>query len=169
MSCAVQLLRCRKSRRSRADDRDGASGALARRLRDDPALLPRTVDDRELDLLDRHGVALVDLEHTRCLAGSGAEAAGELREVVRAVQLLDRLVEAVAVHEVVPVGDEIAERATVMTERHAALHTARALLLQLDERQHLHELAVVADALAGCALGRLGARDLQEGAELPHG
>ena len=84
------------------------------------------------------------------------------------MQLLDRLREAVAVDEVVPVGDQVPERAAVVAERHAALHAARALLLQLDERQELHELAVVADALAGRALGRVRARDLQEGAELAH-
>ena len=54
----------------------------------DPALVPRAVDDRELDLLDRDRVALVDLEHARGLARRRAEPAGELREVVRPVQLL---------------------------------------------------------------------------------
>jgi hypothetical protein len=84
------------------------------------------------------------------------------------VELLDRLREALTVDEVVPVGDQVPERAAVVAERHAALHAACALLLQLDERQELHELAVVADALAGSALGRVCARDLQEGAELTH-
>ena len=84
------------------------------------------------------------------------------------MQLLERLVEAVAIHEVVPVGDEVPERAAAVAEGHAALHAARALLAQLDERERLDELAVVADALARRALRRLGAGDLQEGAELAH-
>jgi len=74
----------------------------------------------------------------------------------------------VAVDEIVPVRNEIPERAAVMAERHAAFHAPRALLAQLDERQELHEFAVVADALAGRALGRVRARDLEEGAELAH-
>ena len=134
----------------------------------DPALFPRARHDRELDLLDRDGVALVDLEHARGLARRRAEPPGELGEVVRAVELVDRLAEAVAVDEVVPVGDEVPERAAVMAERHAALHAARALLLQLDERQRAHELAVVADALARNALGRIRAGELLEAADLAH-
>ena len=56
----------------------------------------------------------------------------------------------------------------LMAERHAALHAARALLAQLDERQRAHELAVVADALARRALRRLRARELLEAADLAH-
>src|SRR5260221_14127965 len=164
MTGPVQLLCGGEARRAGADDRDRASRALARRLRDDPPLFPRAVDDRELDLLDRHRVPLVDLEHAGGLAGRRAEAAGELREVVRAMQLLDRLREALAVDEVVPVGNQVAQRAAVMAEGNAALHAARALLLQLDEREELHELAVVVDAFARCPLRRVRARDLEEGA-----
>src|SRR5205823_10095321 len=111
MSAPVQLLRGGEPRRAGADDRDGSPAPRYGRLRDDPALLPRARDDRQLDLLDRDCVALLDLEHARRLARRGAQPAGELRKVVRAVQLLDRVAPAVAVDEVVPVGNEIAERA----------------------------------------------------------
>src|SRR5262249_19610181 len=122
-----ELLRAGHPRRPGADDRDRAAGAAECGLRDDPALLPRPVDDRALDLLDRDGAALAALEHARRLGRGRAEAAGELREVVRAVQLDDRVVEAVAVDEVVPVRDQVAERAAVVAERHAALHAAGGL------------------------------------------
>ena len=111
---AVQLLRARETRRPRADDRDAC--ARCARAGGSATIQPSSharVDDRELDLLDRDGVALLDLEHARGFARRGAEAAGELGEVVRAVQLVDRLAEPVAVHEVVPVGDEVPERAAV--------------------------------------------------------
>src|SRR4029078_10576745 len=103
----------------------------------DPALVPRAIHDRDLDLLDRDGVALVDLEHARRLARWRAQPAGELGEVVRAVQLLDRLGPAVAVDEVVPVGDQVPERAAVVAERDAALHATRALRAKLDRPQRL--------------------------------
>ena len=100
----------------------------------DPALVPRAVDDRVLDLLDRDRVALADLQHARGLARRRAQAAGELGEVVRRVQLADRVLPAVAVDEVVPVRDQVAQRAAVVAERHAAVHAARALVAQLRRR-----------------------------------
>ena len=56
----------------------------------------------------------------------------------------------------------------MVAERDAALHAARALLLQLDERERAHELAVVADALAGRTLGRERAAVSLEAADLSH-
>jgi hypothetical protein len=166
-----QLLRGRHPRGTGADDRDGAAGLDARRLRHDPALAPGAVDDRLLDLLDRDGVALADLEHAGGLARRGAEAAGELGEVVRCVQLPDRVAPAVAVDEVVPVRDQVAERAAVVAKRHAALHAARALLAQLLDRPRDEELVVgaaVIDALARVAVTDARALDAQEAAELAH-
>ena len=155
---ARELLRAREPGGAGSDDGDAAAGARARRLRDDPAFVPGAIDDRALDLLDRDRVALLDLEHARRLARRRAEPAGELGEVVRAVQLVDRLAPAVAIDEVVPVGDQVPERAAAVAERHAALHAAGRLLAQLGQRQRADELAHVADALARVALGRLDAR-----------
>src|SRR5262245_1010330 len=141
---------------------------MRRQLGDDPPFLPRPRDDRELHLLDRDGVAFLDLEHARRLARRRAEAAGELGEVVRAVQLRDRVAPAVAVDEVVPVRNEVPERTAAVAERDPALHAPRRLLLQLDERQRPDELAMVADALARGALERLRARVPLEAADLAH-
>ena len=96
-------------------------------LRRRPSPRPQgVVDDVLLDVLDRDRI-VVDVEHARLLARRRADAAGELREVVRRVQALDRLAPAVAVHEVVPVGDDVPERAALVAERDAAIHAARAL------------------------------------------
>ena len=81
---------------------------------------------------------------------------------------IDRLAPAVAVDEVVPVRDQVPERAAVVAERHPALHAARALVAQLEQRQRAHELAHVVHALLRIALERLRARDLEEGTELAH-
>src|SRR5882724_527279 len=141
----VELLSARESRRAGADDRDALPRPGLGRLRDDPALVPRTRHDGQLDLLDGDGVALLDLEHAGRLARCRTEAPGELGEVVGAVQLGDRLAPAIAVDEVVPVRDEVSERTAVMTERHATLHATRALLPELHERQLADELEMVAD------------------------
>ena len=115
---ARQLLRAGQPRRPGADNRDGLAGELLRRLRLHPALLQRALDDAQLDLLDRHRV-VVDAEHARRLARRRAQPSGELREVVRRVQPVDRHPPLVAVHEVVPVRDDVPERAALVAERDA--------------------------------------------------
>ena len=133
-----------------------------------PPLLPGAVDDRVLDLFDRDRVALADLQHARRLARRGTQPAGELGEVVGRVQLRDRVLEAVAVDEVVPVGDQVPQRAAVVAEGDPAVHAAGALVAQLLHRPLQLELAVVADALARVPLWDPVALDLQEAAELAH-
>ena len=103
---------------------------------------PRVVHDLQLDLLDRHRVA-VDRQHAGGLARRRAQRPGELREVVRGVQPLDRLAPLVAVDEVVPLRDEVAQRAALVAERDAAVHAAPGLLLQPVVRELLVDLAPV--------------------------
>src|SRR5919206_233798 len=149
------------------DDGDRAPAARLRRARADPALLPGPLDDRQLDLLDRHGV-VVDGQHAGRLARRRADAPRELREVVRGVQLGDRRAPLVAVDEIVPVRDQVAERAALVAERHAAVHAPRALLARRVLGQALVDLLEVGDARAGVALRRGRAGDAQETTELAH-
>ena len=67
---------------------------------------------------------LIDAEHTRGFARRGADAARELGEVVGGMQPPNGTLPAVAVDQVVPVGNDVAERAPLMTERYAAIHAA---------------------------------------------
>ncbi len=124
---AGELLRRREPGRAGAHDRDGLTGEALRRMRLDPVVREGLIDDRHLDLLDRDG-RLVDGEHAGALTGRGAQPPGEFREVVRGMKPLDRLATLAAPHEVVPLRDEVAERAAVMTERDAAVHAAPGLL-----------------------------------------
>ena len=75
LACPRELLGAGEPGRPGADDSDASPGLPGRRLRLDPAFAPAAVDDRQLDLLDRDGVTLVDLEHTGRLARSRAEPA----------------------------------------------------------------------------------------------
>ena len=167
MARAAELLRGGQAGRAGADDRDRAAGLDRGRARDDPALVEGAVDDRDLDLLDRDGVALADLQHARGLARRRAQPPGELREVVGGVQLIDRLAPAVAVDEVVPVRDEVAERAAVVAERHAALHAARALVAQALDRQRARRTPRSLAAVARIALRRVDAGDSRKPSSLP--
>ena len=107
VAVAVQLGGHGQPGRAGADHADGVPAALGRRARHDPALLEAARDDRQLDLLDRHGV-VVDVEHAGRLAGRRADQPGELGEVVGGVQVRERLLPVAAVDEVVPVRDLVA-------------------------------------------------------------
>ena len=63
--------------------------------------------------------------------GRRAQPAGELREVVGRVQALDGLAALAAPREVVPLRDQVAERAALVAERDAAVHAAAGLAAQL--------------------------------------
>ena len=115
---------------------------LTRRLGDDPPLLEALVDDRALDALDRDR-RLADAEHARALARRRADPPGELGEVVGLVQARQRLAPLPAVDEVVPLGDEVVDRAARgparqhrprVAEGDAAIHAARPLLLAASSR-----------------------------------
>lgn len=77
--------------------------------------------------------SLVDAEHARGLARGGTQPTGELREVVGRVQALDRALQVVAPDQVVPLGDDVAQRTALVAERDAAVRTTARLLG--DDRQ----------------------------------
>ena len=78
--------------------------------RRDPALGPGAVRDLLLDGLDRDRVP-AQAHGARPLAGSRADPARELREVVRPVEADRGLLPLAAVDEVVPLGDQVVDRA----------------------------------------------------------
>ena len=142
---ARELLRGREPGRTGADDGDALAREPLGVQRREPAFLPRAVDDLDLDLLDRDR-RLVDAEHARGFARRRAQAAGELGEVVGRVQPFARRLPAVAVHEVVPLRDEVPERAAGVAERDAAVHAPRALDAHLLGREVLVDLLPVEHA-----------------------
>src|SRR6266508_389855 len=164
---AVELLGRGEPRRPRADHRHLLAGPHRGRHGGDPARLPGVVDDRQFDGLDRDGV-VVDPEHAGALARRWAERAREFGEVVRRVQPVDGLAPPVAVHEVVPVGDEVPEGTALMTEGNAAVHAAGALLLELLCRPGEHDLLPVAQTLFDPSIRLLVALELDEPGDLTH-
>ena len=64
------------------------------------------------------------------------------------MQPIDGRAPAIAVDEIVPVRDDIAQRARLMTERNAAIHAAGRLLLEHDLRLRDVDFVPVPDPLA---------------------
>src|SRR6478736_3319959 len=160
-----------------ADDGDLLAGADLGRLGDDPALRPALVDDRDLDVLDRDRRG-VDAEHAGALAGRRAHAASELGEIVRLVQALERLVPEAAVNEIVPLRDQVVDRAARghaadelagVAEGNAAIHAARTLGAELLLLHVVVEFLPVAHALGRRAVGGQFAQVLDEAGWFTHG
>src|SRR5579863_266264 len=162
-----ELLRTRHPGRSRADYGDLLAGLARVRRRRDPALGPRVIDYVLFDLFDRDRI-IVDIQYAGFFARRRTDAAGKLGKVVGPVQPVDRLAPAPAINQIVPVGNDVAERAAAMAEGNAAIHAARALLLQLGIGQLEVVLAIVPNAL-GHRTPRVGlAIDLHEARDLSH-
>ena len=136
-----QLLCCRQSAGTGADDGNRLARLRIRRLGADDALCPRLVGDRLLDTFDRHAAAgrrLGDRQHARRLARCGTDHSGELGEVVGRVQTCACRIPPTTTHEVVPLGNQISQRASGssgVAERDSAIHTPTGLLGDLVERR----------------------------------
>lgn len=176
MSGAGELLGRGETRRAGADDGDGSAGAADRGAGRHAAVGPRPVGDRPFDPFDRHtGGVVVPGQHAGGFTRGRAQPAGELGEVVGGVQSVGGLGPPVAAHQVVPFGDQVAERAArsgAVAERESAVHAAGGLFpdraeLLVGGLRAVH-LCPVADAFGGGPARRLAAVVTQESAGVRH-
>ena len=167
---ARELLRGREPGGPRADDRDALARPRARRrLRHErPARTTWSAIVRSMVLMVTGSSRMLrthDASH-----GAGHTRPGDLGEVVRLVRGARAASSMLpAVDEVVPLGDEVPERAALVAERDAAVHAARRLrarpLLGRAARTISRQSR---DALLDRALVLLRARDLQEALRITH-
>ena len=143
------------------------AGANLGRLGHDPAFAKRVADNTELDLFDGNRT-VVNSQHAGRFARGRANPAGEFGEVVGFVENGDGFLPAVAVNEIVPVGNDVAQRAAGVTERDAAIHAARALRLNELVVRVVIDLRPVVQPLFHRTAGRHLALDLQKSRYLSH-
>src|SRR4029077_11931222 len=122
-----QLIGRREPGGTGSDDGGLLAAAVRRRPRHDPAFAECPIDELVLDGLDGDRV-VVDVEDAGPFARRWTQAAGELGEVVRREQALDRRLPAVAIHQIVPVRNQVPERTALVAKGDAAVHAPRALL-----------------------------------------
>jgi hypothetical protein len=84
------------------------------------------------------------------------------------MQADDRLPPLVAIDQVVPVRDQVIDRAALMAERDAAIHAARGLGAQFQLRQRMHEFAPASGAHRRLGIAAIRAFDLQKSSRLAH-
>jgi hypothetical protein len=176
MPGAIELGRAGETGRARADDGDPLAGAAHGRLCDHPSLRKATIDDGGLDGLDRDGWG-ADAEHAGTFAGRRTDASGDLRKVVGPVESTESILPAPVIHEIVPLGDEVVDRAAGghagelrpgVAEGDATVHAAGALLLELLGGEVLVELVPILETLRGAALCRYLAGELEKSGGLAH-
>ena len=164
---ARQLLRGRQPRGTGPDHRHALARARFGGLRVNKSLFECAVDDGLFDLLDGHR-RLIDTQHARGFARRGADAAGEFREVIGGVQHAHRVLPTAAIHQVVPIGNDVSERAAGMAEWHAAIHAARALRLHALFGERIINLEPILDTQRRVATRRQFARVLHEPGNFTH-
>ena len=145
MAGARQLLRGRQAGRTGTDDGHFLARAESRRLRRDPAVLPAHVDDFMLDRLDADRI-FMDTQGAGRFARRRADAARKFGEVIRRMQDVERFAVVTAVHQVIPVRNDVIHGTARGAEGNAAIHAARALHGRLRIRQVQHEFLVVLQA-----------------------
>ena len=176
MPRAIELLRCREPGGPGSHHGDALAGTHLWWIGNHPAFFPAPLDDRRFERLDRDR-RITETEHAGALTGRGTDAASEIREVVRAVQALERLAPQAAIDEIIPLGNEVVHRAARGTaahlharvaERHAAVHAARSLLPQVLLLHVMVEFVPVPNAILRRAIDRQLAQILHETRWLAH-
>ena len=140
---ARELLRAGEPRRPRADDRDRLAGPAcdAGCGMTQPSSQPLSMIACSIDLMPTGSLLMLSVH-------ASSHGAGQMRPVNSGKLLVECSVsiarfQSVAVDEVVPVRDDVVDRAAAHAERDAAVHAARALDLRLVVARARDELALV--------------------------
>src|SRR5688572_539345 len=133
-----------KPRGSGTHHGDFLPGSYRRRRSLHPAVLECFFDNRDFDLFDRHRIC-IDTENAGAFTRCRAYSTGELGKVVGRMEALNRFTPATPVNKVVPVGNDVSQRTTLVAEGNPTIHASRCLDLQLVFREVLVDLLPVVD------------------------
>ena len=125
---AGELLCGGEASRAGADDGNRLVGQTLRRQRLDVVQIPCLIDDGLLVQLN-HSRRLVDAKHAGLLAQGRADTTGDFREVVGHGQTVVRVLPLALTDQIVPLRNQVAQRAAGHAERGATVHAAGRLFL----------------------------------------
>src|SRR3569623_565526 len=137
------------------------------RQRNHPAVFPALVDDEMLDRFDTDRLT-IDVERTGRFAGRRADTPGEFRKVIGRMQVIQRFLVVAAINQIVPVRNDVIDRAAGIAERDAAVHAARALNFRLIIGQMQRKFLVMLGAFFGGLARFLQALELQKAGYFSH-
>src|SRR5699024_9512579 len=110
-----------------------------------PAFGESAFHDGKFHVFNGYSV-IVDAQYAGAFARGGTQAAGKFGEIVRRVQAVIGFAPAVLAHQVIPLGDDIAQGAALVTEGDSAVHAAGGLLFNLASGGLFVDLAVIHQA-----------------------
>ena len=178
VTALVEQVGNRKSRGTCADDCHRLAGACRGRHRVDGTTLIAVFHDGTLVLLDGHRVAGHMTAGAGGLAQGGADPAGKLGVAVCGNQAVYRQVPLALIDQIVPLGDEVIQRAAAehpaqlhaaLAKGYAAIHAACALGLLLVGVQRDVKLVKIANAFLGRQLQAGLPRNLDKSCRFSHG
>ena len=136
-------------------------------LRNNPTLVPCAINDFDFNLLNSHWVG-VNANDTCRFARGGAQSTSEFREVVRGMQTFNRIFPVIAIDKIVPVGNQVAKRAAVITEWNTTIHTATCLTIEFVSIKRFVHLFPVTQAHRHGPMARALALPFQKSGCLTH-
>ena len=167
VACPRQLLRCRHARRAAANDGNFFAGFVFWQLRRDPALSPGSVDDGMFDGFNADSV-VIHVEHAGSFARCGANAAGEFRKVIGAVQRVNCVFPVGTKYHVVEIRNDVVDRAARAAKRRAAIHASSRLVFGLFVVQTDDEFFVIFQALGHGLVALFQALKFHETGDFSH-
>ena len=155
MTGLIELCGARETSRTRADHCHPLFSSYHGRLWNHPPVFKSPINDNLFIIMDTDG-RFVNAKHTACLAGSRADTASELREIVGMVETIKSLFPSSTKDEIVPFRNEVIngtpssgtlDKCALMTERHTTVHAARPLFNRLKIFTQYRDLTPVLETL----------------------
>src|SRR3990167_4651384 len=103
------------------------------------------LDDIQLNIFNGDRL-VVDSENTGPFARSGAEKPGKFRKIIRLMKSINRLPPTIFINQIVPIGDQISERTSLMAKRNPAIHTTSPLISQIFLRKFFVNFLIIVDS-----------------------
>src|SRR5262249_9468464 len=167
MARLIQLSGRSQSCWTRSHDSYGLPSPFRRPAGTNDAFLEGTIDDRDLDVLDGYRVG-VDSQYARSFARRRTEAARELGKVVGCEKPQQRFLPLPAVDQVIPVGNNVSKRTTLVTERNAAIHASRGLSFKLVLRKFFVDFLPVVDPFLNRPAFKTNSRKFKKTCRVTH-
>ena len=175
----VELCSAREACGTRAYDSHALARALFGYIGCDPALFPTFVNDGNFDVFDGDG-RVCHAQHAGTLAGGWTDATRKFGKVVGFVQSFEGFFPEAAIHEVIPLGNEIVDGTTRrkgcrfgqahtgMAKGYATVHTSRTLFLKFFIGVMVMKFFPVFDTLCGVSIGRKFSLKFHESGRFSH-